>query len=199
MNKAEFIRHLEQGLEGLPPVEIKKTLSYYSELISDHMDEGMSEEEAVASLGSPEDIIREIKMDLPFSTLVKTRSTKNKRSMRAWEIILIILGMPLWLPILLAILGVIIAVYMCIWAAIITLFALVIAMLACGVAIIVGLIFMFSSHFLSGLFIFGVSLACVGCGIVLFFVAKKLTVWLIKLTGAGLRRLKACFIRKEQC
>ena len=52
MTKLEFLNELERQLSGLSQAEISKTTSFYSEIISDKTEDGMTEEEAVASLGS---------------------------------------------------------------------------------------------------------------------------------------------------
>ena len=50
MTKTEFFAALDALLEHLPEEERKKTLDYYEEAIADRMDDGMTEEEAVAAL-----------------------------------------------------------------------------------------------------------------------------------------------------
>lgn len=51
MNKAQFNQELRKRLSVLPNFEIEKSLSYFNEMIEDRMEEGMTEEEAVAKLG----------------------------------------------------------------------------------------------------------------------------------------------------
>lgn len=47
MNKQEFLVKLRKGLSGLPKEDIEERLTFYSEMIDDRMEEGLSEEEAV--------------------------------------------------------------------------------------------------------------------------------------------------------
>ena len=47
MTKKKYLRQLKWQLRGMPKDEIRDTLDYYDELIREHMDEGMSEEDAV--------------------------------------------------------------------------------------------------------------------------------------------------------
>ena len=56
MNKQEFLDRLRKGLSGLPQAEREERLLFYSEMIDDRMEEGLTEEEAVAALGSLEEI-----------------------------------------------------------------------------------------------------------------------------------------------
>jgi uncharacterized membrane protein len=49
MNKSQFLKQLAAKLEGLRQHEIDSTIFYYSEMIDDRVEDGMSEEEAVAA------------------------------------------------------------------------------------------------------------------------------------------------------
>lgn len=60
MTRKEFIEELCIGLKNLPADEAQQTVLFYSEAIEDRIEEGMSEEDAVAAMGSVEDIVREI-------------------------------------------------------------------------------------------------------------------------------------------
>ncbi len=56
MNKSEFISALEQKLKGLPREDVEQSIAFYEEMIQDRMEEGLSEEEATAAIGSVEEI-----------------------------------------------------------------------------------------------------------------------------------------------
>ena len=99
MNKYEFLGRLRERLAGLPPKDIEKSLDYYAEIIADRVEDGMSEEEAVAALGTLDEIVAQILEDTPLPKLVKEK-VRPKRALRTWEILLIVLGFPLWLPLL---------------------------------------------------------------------------------------------------
>ena len=55
MTKTEFLDGLRAGLSDLDPADIQKSTDYYDEMICDRMEDGMSEEEAVAAIGPVED------------------------------------------------------------------------------------------------------------------------------------------------
>ena len=59
MDKKQFLEELRQRLSGLPQNDIEERLAFYAEMIDDRAEEGMSEEEAVAEIGSAEAIARE--------------------------------------------------------------------------------------------------------------------------------------------
>lgn len=46
MSKQEFLEQLRRGLSGLPREDIEERLKFYSEMLEDRMEEGLSEEEA---------------------------------------------------------------------------------------------------------------------------------------------------------
>ena len=53
MDKESYLARLREALRGLPEADIAESLAYYTELIEDRMEEGLSEAEAVAGLPSP--------------------------------------------------------------------------------------------------------------------------------------------------
>ena len=60
MNKSAFLKALKKSLKKLNNSEIQKNINYYDELLSDMMENGASETEAVEKIGSPKNIAQEI-------------------------------------------------------------------------------------------------------------------------------------------
>ena len=60
MNKKEFLAALRAGLAGLPEADVQHWLDFYSEIIEDRMEEGMTESEAVAGGGWGHEIVTQI-------------------------------------------------------------------------------------------------------------------------------------------
>ena len=56
MNKEQFLSELSRRLDGLNGNDLYRTLEYYAEMIDDRMEEGISEEAAVAALGDLENV-----------------------------------------------------------------------------------------------------------------------------------------------
>ena len=125
MNKKEFLRSLSGSLRGMSRAERAKSLEYCAEMIQDHMEEGLSEEEAVARLGSAEEIARQI---------LESGGIQEKQGSRVpiWMIVLIVLGSPVWLSLLFAFLAVVLAAYIVAWSAIAALYAVLLGMAVCG-------------------------------------------------------------------
>ena len=71
MTKAEFLNELKNRIAEYPSEETNQSVEYYSEMIDDRMEDGMSEPEAVASMGKVAEIAQQIKEELPLTTLVK--------------------------------------------------------------------------------------------------------------------------------
>ena len=59
MKKEQFIKNLRYSLRKLKKDEREKYIAYYEEIISDMIENGVSEEEAVAHQGGTEEILRE--------------------------------------------------------------------------------------------------------------------------------------------
>ena len=118
MNKIEYLAELRKGLSGLPQEEIEERVTFYSEMIDDRMEEGLSESEAVGAIGTISDVVAQILAETPITTLVKEKVRTN-RAMKAWEIVLLVLGSPLWLSLLIAVFAVILSVYAVVWSIIV--------------------------------------------------------------------------------
>ena len=53
MTRDEFLGRLGELLACLPAEQVEETKAFYAEAIADRMEDGMSEEEAVAAMGTP--------------------------------------------------------------------------------------------------------------------------------------------------
>lgn len=197
MNKKEFLDTLREKLQGFPEEYIKKSLEYYGEMIDDRIENGESEDEAVAGLGDIDSIISQILSETPLPRLVKER-VKSKSSLTGWGIALIIIGAPLWLPIILSVVAIILSVYMALWAIVLSVFAVGFALVASAVALtFAGIVFLTTGHPLQGLLILGVVSICTGVGILTFIVLRYMTKGIIAICRAIISVIKKAFISKE--
>ena len=193
MTKNEFLSELKKALEGLPEEDIEKSLEYYSEMIDDRIEDGLSEEEAVADLGSIEDIRAQIVKDTPITKIIKEK-IKPKRTLSGLEITLLIVGFPIWFPLLASVAATLFCIWVSLWAVVISFYAVEAAFMASAVGGIIAAVVMLTvGNSLSGLFLLGCSLACVGLGILWIFVCKYSTKGLVWLTGAF---VKSLFMKK---
>ncbi len=196
MNKQQFLFALRKGLSQLPPEEIEKQAAYYSELIDDMVEDGMTEYEAVARLGSVEDIYQDILQNMPLPLLVKTRA-KPKGGWTTLSIVLIILGFPIWFSLAVTVLAVLLSVYIVIWAVVIVAFAVVLCFAVCTLAAVVLFVrFLFSGAALAVLAL-GCAFVLAGLAILTWLLSVALAKLVVKGTAAIGRGVKSLFIRKE--
>jgi len=184
MTKQIFLDGLRAALASLPAPEIEKTLAYYEEMLNDRIEEGMSEEEAVASMEPVEILASRTINDTPIMHKAVRKAQKSGVS-TALLIILAIIGFPIWFPLLCTIGAVIFAIIAVLFAVIITLIALVIGLGFGGIAAVIGAFVYVGSTGLSTLFIVGAGLLIIGIAILLFFPVM----YLIKAIWAGIKAI----------
>ena len=192
MNKQEFIELLKDKLSGLPSGDVEERLSFWSEMIDDRMEEGLTESEAIAAVGSADEIAAQIISEFPLSKIVKERAATNVK-LRVWEIVLICLGSPLWLSLLIAAAAVVISVYAVLWSALISLWA-VPAALAGGLiaGVISGVISIATQSAALGIALIGLGVLCAGLAIFSVFgclAATKGCIFLSKKIFLGIKLL----------
>lgn len=196
MNKQSYLEQIRRLLQRLPEEDRERSLAFYAESIDDRMEDGLSEEAAVASMESPEKAAETILMDMPIPKLVKARV--KERRMGAAEILLLALGFPLWFPLLLTVLILGLTVYLLVWALVLALGAAVLALGLSAAALLVAGVYSIIKAVISlGVLNFGAALVLTGLTVLLGFVlvwAGKLAVRLGKWMVRG---LKALLIRKE--
>lgn len=195
MNKTEFIDELYHLLNSLSKAERQQHLDYYEEMIADRMEDGLTEEEAVAALGRPADIAAQILGEIP---------PKPARRFPIWAIVLIVLGSPLWLSLFLAVAAVLVAVIAVVAAAYISLWAAIAAFYAADLAVLLG----FLSGIAGGIFyltqgismpavlFFGGGLVCAGATVLLFFLCNLLSRMLWQLSKWSVLKIIGLFRRK---
>ncbi|MBR0145501.1 MAG: DUF1700 domain-containing protein [Eubacterium sp.] len=81
MKKQEFLTALWKQLSDMPNEDVERSLDYYSEMIDDRVESGMSEEDAVAEIGSVEDAAKQIIADAPKRKIRKAEGTGDAQQM----------------------------------------------------------------------------------------------------------------------
>lgn len=198
MTKLNFLFLLRDKLKALPQNEVDERLNFYSEMIEDRVEEGLTEEEAVAELGNVHDIAEQIISEIPLTKIAKEK-IKPKRKIKPWETTLIIVGSPIWLSLLVTFLSAIFALYVSLWSIIISLWSVFASLIACGFATcFVGIEFCFTNNGISGLAMIGAGLVCLGFGILMFLASHYATKGIIIFTKKIILGIKKCFIKKEE-
>lgn len=125
-------------------------------------------------------------------TMYKTNNHESKlRKLHAWEIVLLVLGSPIWLSLLIAAIAVVFSVYISLWSIIISLWAIFGSIVACAFAgILCGIVFAMVEYGITGVAMIAAGLILAGLSIFLFYGCKLTTTGTVLLTKKILRRLK---------
>lgn len=198
VNKQEFLAQLSAGLSGLPVEDREERLAFYEEMIDDRVEESASQEEAIRGIGTVEELVSQTVSEIPLTRLVKEKITP-KRRLAVWEIVLLVLGSPIWLSLLLAVLAVMVSLYAVLWTAIICLWAAEAAICACALAgIAAGLFFACNGNLLTGIAVIGAGIACAGLGVFLFRGCLEATKGIWRLTRRLALWTKTRFVGKGE-
>lgn len=191
MNKEQFLSALQERLGSLSAEDKAERLAFYSEAIDDRMEDGLTEEEAVAQLGSADDIAARILNEIPKVTQVTQK--QEKRRLGTVEIVLLVLGAPLWIGLIAGAFGIAIGFFAAIWSLAIGLWAAQIGLCAASVGCLAGSVLLFcTGNATAGLiaisvmlFCAGLSiLTCVGCAYITkgtAWLTKKIVLWIVGL------------------
>ena len=196
MKKQEFLNELKRKLASLPKKEVEERVRFYEELINDYISEGLLEEEAVLRIGSVDEIVAQTLAD--FSDQ-KRESTYFKRKPSTGEIVLLVLGAPLWLPLLLSAFAIALSLYITLWALVISLWAVFASLAVCApVGAIAGIVYACQGFGATGLATVAVALVCAGLSVFLFFACKVATEGTVQILKNLFARIKARFTKKEE-
>ncbi|MBQ8388654.1 MAG: DUF1700 domain-containing protein [Clostridia bacterium] len=195
MRKNEFLAALRARLSALPVAEREERIGFYSEMIDDRIEEGLSEEEAVDGVGSVEDIADQILSEVPPARV----EVKEKRKLGAGVIVLLALGSPIWLSLAVAAFAVLIAFYAVLWSLVAVVWSVFAALVAAGFGgIIGGITVAIVSNAFAGLALIAAALFCAGLAIFLFFGCLSATVGSAILTKKTFIGIKNLIVRKEK-
>lgn len=166
MNKQEFLSRLRKDLKNLPQAEIEERITFYSEMIDDRMEEGLSEEEAVTAVDPTEETL----------SLSVPSPANEKPQRKAWEIVLLVLGSPIWLSLGIAAFAVALSLYVCLWAVIVSLWAVFASLAGCGIGFMAAGIFLVCNGYaLPGIALMAAGAICAGLSIFMFLGCKGAT------------------------
>ena len=188
MNKTEFLDALRHALGKLPSYEVEQSIAFYAEMIDDRIEDGMSEQEAVAALGSVHAIAAQIVAETP--PIPKAIAKANTGS-RTLNIVLLAILSPIWVTLALAFACMVLAIYLAIWSVVVALWAVVAMLLLCAWCAATGFP-------LSGIWVFGCGLAGAGLGLFSWFGVLAASKGLVNLTHSFARWVKGLFIKLKR-
>ena len=193
MTRQEFLSELERALDKLPHAEVEQALAFYDEAISDRMEDGLSEAEAVADLGPVDEIAAQIAAETPPIPRAIARANTGSRTL---NIVLLAVFSPIWIPIVLALAAAALAVYVAIWAVIAALWAVDAVLVLMPFAGLAALASTLGGGMpLPGVFVFGLSLVSSGFGLVASFAVFWASNLLFQATRTFARWIASLFVR----
>lgn len=194
MNKQAFAKALEQRLSGLPRPERRERISFYLEMIDDRMEEGRDEEDAVADVGTVDEIVAQILADTPLAGLVKEK-IKPDRRLKTWQILLLALGSPLWLAFAIVALALLITLYAVLWSLVAAVWAVFASFAVAGPGgVMIGVLFSLGGYMPAGLATVAAGAVCAGLSIFLFFAGLAATKGAAILSRLIVLGIKKCFM-----
>ena len=198
MTKREFLDELRRALSGLPEDDVSERVTFYGEMIDDRIEDGIPEETAVAQIGDVYAIASQIVEETPLAKLVKEK-IRPKRKMKAWEIVLLALGSPLWVALIAAAFAVTLSLFAVLIAGLIVLWAVFGALCGCALGgILGGIVFIVRGNVLPGVAALGAGVALAGLTVLAFFFCRAATGEIIFLIKGSVILIKNCFIKKEE-
>ena len=199
MSKVEFLNRLRALIGKYPYEELEKSLEYYSEMIDDRMEDGMTEEEAVASLGSAEEIAQQIMCELPLTTIVKYKAKEKAEGKKfpVWAIILIIVGSPLWFPLVIGFGATVFGIYVAIWSVVFAFWVVSVSLGVSTIACVIAFVSMIvKGSILSAVIYFGATLLLCGATILGLIASFYVSKGLILATVAFVKCIKRMIVGK---
>ena len=137
------------------------------------MEEGLSEEEAVSAAGPVSEIVAQAVADIPLARLARERIRPRRRP-KAWEIVLLALGSPIWLSLAVAAIAVILAVYVSLWAVLVSLWAVFAALAVCAVGSVPACVILAAGGSgAPGAAMLAVGIVCAGLSVFMFYGCKQ--------------------------
>lgn len=194
MTKRDFLQVLRAHLSQMTPEEREKQLAYYEELFDDMMEDGMTEAEAAAHLGDPALIAEELLSQLPLGDLVKSR-VRPEGGWTALNIVLLVLGSPVWLPLLLTAAVLVLVFLLLAWVLVLVYGAVVFSLGAAAVGSLLAIPFgLLSVTLLPAL---GAALICGGLCLLLALGLPPLCRAVARFCAWLVKKIKSLFIKKE--
>jgi len=193
MTKKDFLAQLQSRLAHLSKEDAEERLSFYAEMIDDRVEEGLTEEEAVAAIGSIDEVAAQETTPAQDLSPVE-KEEKPSRALRTRDVVLLAVGAPLWIPLVAAAIVVVLALYISAWAVVAALWVADVAFAISPLGgVICAIVFGCQGYGGGAAFMVACGLCCGGLSIFLFFGCKQLTKWVCLLTVKMEKGVKTFF------
>lgn len=200
-SKEKYLSAIKSALSHLSREDVKERIAFYSEMIDDRVEDGLTEDEAIREIGSVRCVVDQITAELAARPTT-ARAKKPRQRRGVGYIILVICASVIWLPLLIAGVAVAVSLFVSLWAIVISLWAVLwsvaVSLWAAFVAfigaslygIVGGALALILDGDLLGIAIIGAGAASAGLSILSFFAARslcavfaRLTVWSAVITA----------------
>lgn len=178
MLKPEFINKLSSHLHYLAPLERNRAIEYYSELISDKVENGMAEEDVIAEFGDIGQLA---------NTILEENNFPPQKKKSKWDeykvliIVLLVLGSPILFGLAMGALGVLIGIAATVFSLVIALVSTCFAFGVSGIAAFISSFTLLPTNPSAGIFQMGTGLVLIGSSVLLTIGCVYLLKLLIKL------------------
>ena len=188
MNKAWFLSEIKMKMEQFPDFELQETLDYYNEIIDDKIESGMSEEEAIFSLGKVDEILKEMIYEMPITSIlnsrIKPKPELNKIQMFFIGLVMLIGALPVFI--------VLFSLYLSIWAVIGALYFTNFVMLLSSLLCIMSFVFhLFMRNWSQSMLSVGLFFLTAGLSILMFYGMNFVSVYLVDISKKYMRWIKS--------
>ncbi len=191
MNKAEFLKELAFHLQKMSDSEKNKFITYYDEMISDYVENGVTEEEAVKKIGTPLKIAKELLEDYG-NVKLNLPSTGNK----LLNIAVAIIGFPLWGSVLLTIVLLVFSAYVLIWCLPVAAGAGCVGFFSSAIIGMIGTPLVIARSLPMGVIQLGTSMASIGISVLLGIAAMTMSKTFVNITKKFNVKLMELFKKK---
>lgn len=194
MTKQTFLENLRSALLEITDDDTDDRVSFYEEMIDDLIDDGASEDEAVARVGPISKIVDETLHAIPIFELVK-RKVKKAPRIPGWGIALIAIGSPIWIALAASAFSIALSLLVTMWSVALSLWAAFLSFCAGAVVgILGGIVVLFTDTPLAGLMALGAGIALAGFSIFMFYACKSATKGAAVLSKMAFLAIKKVFI-----
>lgn len=202
MRREEYLSELREKLSQNNIQGIESMIEFYDEAIEDRIEDGMSEEDAVAAMEDTDSIVKAAKLDKPIASLMADKvKEKHKEASSSGHGTLFwvyaIAGFPIWFPLLIAFFAIIFSLYISMWSVVISIYAVELSFGVASIASLLGstAFFMGQIPFATALAFLGSACFFAGLTIILWKPIVALTKWMIKLIKVVFRAIKSMFVK----
>jgi len=204
MNKIEFLNAIRERLKGYPRDEVDNSIEYYGEMIDDRIEDGMSEDAAVASLGDINDIVKSIKKNMPLRSVIRDKVTQAKEKVGSsgisvTTIIALILLFPFWFPVATIVFTLYMVFFLLTWVFDLVLFIVGAAGIVASIYfIITAITSLVSLNPLAGAGSLGLAIMCIGAGILLTIFGIYTAKGIVHMFAGILKGIKGLILKDKK-